>query len=107
SCGVPRRAPAHVLTSRSIVARERLGLEGLQRLRAALDGRMRLRPEGGAEVVATVDLGQPRAKPRQVGLGLLDLLVGRAVAGALAAQLLQERRHAREQLAVLIVAGGL
>ena len=44
---------------------------------------MRVRPTRRSEVVAAVDLGQPRPEALQIGFGLFDLFVGCAIAVAL------------------------
>jgi Cation efflux family len=89
------------------IASEGLGLESLERSGAALDRGVGLRSAGGLEVVAAVDLGQPRTEALQVGLGFFDFLIGRAISIALAAQLVEEGGNALEHFAVLVVASRL
>ena len=61
----------------------------------------------GREVVAGGDSGQPASEAFQVGLGLLDLGVGRSATGTLLGQLLAQCRDAFEDLGVFSVAGGV
>jgi hypothetical protein len=83
------------------------GLELGQGLGAALDRGAGLGAAGGGEVVTGGDLGQPGAEPVQVGLGLLDLGIGRAATVALVGQLAFQFGEALQQLGVLGVPGRL